>query len=487
MKLHRKQYLIRILYDCLVPIFDSFLGYDTLYPFLLLSRTVDLIIIFHSPFSISLSLSLSRYLYPCLDPLFVLFSRNRTTHAALYVLPVLFFSFVIFYHGFSIFILFCFVFYSSIYLYVNIPLPFFRAVKIAAEHNKGERDNTATTNGETTPGKDDTTNEGTHDTVTVQVPCEGASGTVPVTDTSTTATTSTGDVNSSETASEGKKSVSPDGIDENNNGAPAMVTQEDPLRALTTASDENKPVESKIDIRKIMDGINNALVTVSKDDESENSNSAAAAAMTTSKHNTACEMPSSMVCQSCPPPSDNSTKTKGINEIPSNCHVCSKGRFLFCCDTCGRGYHSNCHRPQIKDYPLGDWSCSDCKRKEITVASSTSSSFYKIKKKSSGSTIKKAKQTTAPIDIKLFEGEHDDDCYICYLGGELVCCDFCSKAFHPACHIPPLREIPEGEFTLSICFVFPSHYTSKRLEPQKYIHHFLLVNSIWFNSSSSHI
>ena len=167
----------------------------------------------------SLSLSLSRYLYPCLDPLFVLFSRNRTTHAALYVLPVLFFSFVIFYHGFSIFILFCFVFYSSIYLYVNIPLPFFRAVKIAAEHNKGERDNTATTNGETTPGKDDTTNEGTHDTVTVQVPCEGASGTVPVTDTSTTASTSTGDVNSSETASEGKKSVSPDGIDENNNGA----------------------------------------------------------------------------------------------------------------------------------------------------------------------------------------------------------------------------------------------------------------------------
>eukprot|EP00804_Cyclotella_cryptica_P030433 CCRYP_008514-RA/>CCRYP_008514-RA protein AED:0.01 eAED:0.01 QI:269/1/1/1/0.33/0.25/4/4624/419 len=46
---------------------------------------------------------------------------------------------------------------------------------------------------------------------------------------------------------------------------------------------------------------------------------------------------------------------------------------------------------------------------------------------------------------RLFEGEHDDECYICYDGGELICCDFCSKVFHMNCHIPPLQEMPRGE------------------------------------------
>ena len=51
----------------------------------------------------------------------------------------------------------------------------------------------------------------------------------------------------------------------------------------------------------------------------------------------------------------------------------------------------------------------------------------------------------------LFEGEHDDDCYICDIGGDLVCCDYCSKAFHLDCHIPPLKRVPQGEFMCCEC------------------------------------
>ena len=52
---------------------------------------------------------------------------------------------------------------------------------------------------------------------------------------------------------------------------------------------------------------------------------------------------------------------------------------------------------------------------------------------------------------KLFKGNHDDECYICDNGGNLVCCDYCSKAFHLNCHIPPLKRVPHGEWTCCEC------------------------------------
>ena len=54
-------------------------------------------------------------------------------------------------------------------------------------------------------------------------------------------------------------------------------------------------------------------------------------------------------------------------------------------------------------------------------------------------------------NVALFKGDHDDDCYICQDGGELVCCDYCSKAFHMQCHIPPLLDISDGEWMCCEC------------------------------------
>ncbi len=127
----------------------------------------------------------------------------------------------------------------------------------------------------------------------------------------------------------------------------------------------------------------------------------------------------------------NATKT-----MPTACSVCSMGGDLICCDGCSRGFHSNCHFPKIKEIPVGEWFCKDCTRKNRPQSS--------------------WKKTSRPrrevfVNNKLFQGEHDDECYMCYLGGDLICCDFCEKAYHLECHIPPLHFVPEGIWKCCEC------------------------------------
>ena len=132
------------------------------------------------------------------------------------------------------------------------------------------------------------------------------------------------------------------------------------------------------------------------------------------------------------------SNTNKSNVLPSSCAVCTGGGDLICCDGCDRGYHSNCHNPKIKEIPVGDWFCRDCKRKKQQKQPQRP-------KSSSGP------KREVVVNRNLFQGEHDDDCYMCYLGGDLLCCDFCEKAFHLACHIPPLPFIPEGIWKCCEC------------------------------------
>lgn len=53
--------------------------------------------------------------------------------------------------------------------------------------------------------------------------------------------------------------------------------------------------------------------------------------------------------------------------------------------------------------------------------------------------------------LLLYSGDHDDECYICEDGGDLICCDYCSKAFHLKCHIPPLSHVPFGNWVCCEC------------------------------------
>ena len=132
------------------------------------------------------------------------------------------------------------------------------------------------------------------------------------------------------------------------------------------------------------------------------------------------------------------SNTNKSNVLPSSCAVCTGDGDLICCDGCNRGYHSNCHNPKIKEIPIGDWFCRDCKRKKQHKQPQ--------RPKNSG-----CSKREVFVNHNLFQGEHDDDCYMCYLGGDLLCCDFCEKAFHLPCHIPPLPFIPEGIWKCCEC------------------------------------
>ncbi|XP_043378532.1 autoimmune regulator [Chelonia mydas] len=47
--------------------------------------------------------------------------------------------------------------------------------------------------------------------------------------------------------------------------------------------------------------------------------------------------------------------------------------------------------------------------------------------------------------------KNDDECAVCRDGGELICCDGCPKAFHLACLVPPMTEIPSGTWRCISC------------------------------------
>ncbi|KAL7541581.1 hypothetical protein ACHAXR_011047 [Thalassiosira sp. AJA248-18] len=129
------------------------------------------------------------------------------------------------------------------------------------------------------------------------------------------------------------------------------------------------------------------------------------------------------------------------------------------CRACDDSYHLNCLDPPL-DFRPNKWRCPPCKERKVKI--------------------KREKEEKEPKQPKpLFEGEHDDDCFMCFYGGgelfqvhlhsteltfheylhtlsnrmrpDLLCCDYCEKAYHLNCHIPPLREIPSGLWKCQEC------------------------------------
>ncbi|XP_050498669.1 chromodomain-helicase-DNA-binding protein Mi-2 homolog isoform X1 [Diabrotica virgifera virgifera] len=100
------------------------------------------------------------------------------------------------------------------------------------------------------------------------------------------------------------------------------------------------------------------------------------------------------------------------------CEVCQQGGEIILCDTCPRAYHLVCLEPELEEAPEGKWSCPHC-------------------------------ENEGPAEQD--DDEHQEFCRVCKDGGELLCCDSCTSAYHTHCLNPPLPEIPDGDWKCPRC------------------------------------
>lgn len=116
------------------------------------------------------------------------------------------------------------------------------------------------------------------------------------------------------------------------------------------------------------------------------------------------------------------------------CDVCQQGGEIILCDTCPKAYHLVCLDPELEEAPEGKWSCSTCEADGVT-----------------------ANQEEEEDD------EHQDFCRICKDGGELLCCDSCTFAYHTFCLDPPMSELPETSWTCPRCSCPPLPYKMAKI------------------------
>jgi len=143
-----------------------------------------------------------------------------------------------------------------------------------------------------------------------------------------------------------------------------------------------------------------------------------------------------------------------IAEPSPTCTVCMvdclEKQMALQCKACDHYYHLACHDPPLDVKPKGGglyyWKCKTCQQDNREMLE------HHQRPKQVRSTTKKKKQKKTNHKFNLFNGEHDDDCYICYNGGDLICCDFCEKVFHMACHVPPLPAMPAGLWKCCECY-----------------------------------
>lgn len=100
------------------------------------------------------------------------------------------------------------------------------------------------------------------------------------------------------------------------------------------------------------------------------------------------------------------------------CEVCQQGGEIILCDTCPRAYHLVCLEPELEEAPEGKWSCPHC-------------------------------ENEGPVEQD--DDEHQEFCRVCKDGGELLCCDSCTSAYHTHCLNPPLTDIPDGDWKCPRC------------------------------------
>ncbi|KAG1691585.1 hypothetical protein DVH05_026880 [Phytophthora capsici] len=195
---------------------------------------------------------------------------------------------------------------------------------------------------------------------------------------------------------------------------------------------------------------------------------------------------------------EDSHKRESVDEWEEDCYICSEGGELVCCDGCTHVFHYPCIG--LRRIPRGKIFCHECDtsvkpvfppngakkngkaptkrsrrspsptsrrrpRKQAKLgkakADGSESELSDVESESAVSTTSSARPAStksSPVrqahvethtGPKNPEDQWDVDCSVCGLGGELLCCDGCPRAFHVACI--GLDVIPETEWFCNEC------------------------------------
>ncbi|GMF35912.1 unnamed protein product [Phytophthora fragariaefolia] len=196
---------------------------------------------------------------------------------------------------------------------------------------------------------------------------------------------------------------------------------------------------------------------------------------------------------------DDGRTRESVDEWEEDCYICTEGGELLCCDGCPHVFHYSCIG--LRRIPRGKIFCHECdtsvkpsfpgqngaKKTGKTVSkrprrSNSPTSRRRPRKQtklgkaksddseseesgaesdsavSTTSSARPASSKTSPVrhahvethtGPKNPEDQWDVDCSVCSLGGELLCCDGCPRAFHVNCI--GLAEIPDTEWFCNEC------------------------------------
>ncbi|GMF26195.1 unnamed protein product [Phytophthora lilii] len=196
---------------------------------------------------------------------------------------------------------------------------------------------------------------------------------------------------------------------------------------------------------------------------------------------------------------DDGRMRESVDEWEEDCYICTEGGELLCCDGCPHVFHYSCIG--LRRIPRGKIFCHECDTsvKPVFPAQNGAKKNGKVLSKrprrsqsptsrrrprkqpklgkaksddsesegsgaesdsavSTTSSARPASSKPSPVrhahvethtGPKTPEDQWDVDCSVCGLGGELLCCDGCPRAFHVNCI--GLADIPDTEWFCNEC------------------------------------
>ncbi|XP_076366521.1 bromodomain adjacent to zinc finger domain protein 1A-like [Tachypleus tridentatus] len=138
--------------------------------------------------------------------------------------------------------------------------------------------------------------------------------------------------------------------------------------------------------------------------------------------------------------------------LKAYCHICCRRgnpELMLLCDGCDRGHHIYCLKPPLKQIPVGDWFCQNCKPKEIISFRQKPRVNYCEDEEESELDCDKSSMASDERDCS--ENSNDDVCKVCHKDGTLICCGICPLVYHLECVNPPLKRVPRGAWSCPRC------------------------------------